>query len=370
MSRFAAPLLFLLLAIALQFSLEATLGQYVERVYLNVCIAAILAVSLNIVNGYTGQFSLGHAGFFAIGGYAAAMVTYYGSILLWDHSRSIPAPESLGLTSLRAWLGTSGSTFLTQQVLFIGGSIFGGLVAAAAGWLVGLPSLRLRGDYLAIVTLGFGEIVRVLLQQTNRQLYSRDEISNASFAELVPPPVGASRGFINLPHLTSVFWATLFLGICLIFAWRLKKSTYGRAMIAIRENEIAAEAMGVNVTRLKVWAFVFAAFFAGIGGSLYAHLNYQVGPDDAGFQRSIDAVIMVVLGGLGSISGAAIAALILTVAGEWLRELGQFRMISYALALVLVMILRPRGLFGTSELSDAMRVFRRTQPPRGSEVSR
>jgi branched-chain amino acid transport system permease protein len=400
-----APLIAIAAAVVLQVTVRRWLGDYVERIMLDATIAVTLAVSLNIVNGYTGQFSIGHAAFFAIGGYAAAMVTYYGTLLIWNHTYAIDPwqhPEQ--------W-----TSFALQQAMFIAATIFGGLVAAGAGWLVGLPSLRLRGDYLAIVTLGFGEIVRVLLQQTNHQVYSQQELHEATWQELVFP-VGGALGFINIPKITTLFWTTLAAGITLIVAWRLKKSTFGRSMIAIRENEIAAEAMGVNVTRLKVWAFVFAAFFAGVAGSMYAHEpGVQMAPTDAGFIRSFDIVIMVVLGGLGSISGAALAAVLITFANEWLRDptqaihfgslsvevwwivlgamalrlilfpqnrlksipywttaviavaaatwasrrwnlsLGEYRMILYALALILVMILRPRGLFGTAEVTDIAR---------------
>ncbi len=377
------------ISVMLHFTIGRYFGDYIERIAVDAGIAVILAVSLNIVNGYTGQFSIGHAAFYAIGGYAAGLVTYYASLKTWDSTAAI---------------GT-----MPQEMMFAASILLGGLVSATAGWLVGLPSLRLRGDYLAIVTLGFGEILRVLLQQTNSQLYSKAELHDATWQQLFPPPVGGALGFINIPKVTTLFWVVLMAGITLIVAWRLKRSTFGRAMIAIRENEIAAEAMGVNVTRLKVWAFVFAAFFAGVAGALYAHEpGTQISPSDGGFLRSFDIVIMVVLGGLGSISGAAIAAVLLTVANEWLRgpthvwhvlavllivrltvwpfdrlkaslwwigtilaveaakylaerqgiDLGEYRMIIYALTLISMMILRPSGLFGTAEITDIFRIRR------------
>ena len=415
----AAPAAVLALAVITHLAGAPLLGDYASRVLMDVMIAVTLAVSLNIVNGLAGQFSLGHAAFFAIGGYTAAAVTYYASLALFDHTAAL------------AW--SQGGGYATQQALFVVAAIVGGVVAAAAGWLVGLPSLRLRGDYLAMVTLGFGEILRVLLQQTETQLYSRQEVRDAPAGAFLPPPVGGAVGFIGVPKLTNLFWATLAAGVCVVFAWRLKRSTFGRAMIAIRENEIAAESMGVNVTRLKAWAFVLAAFFAGVAGCLYAHeTGQQLTPTDGGFNRSVDVVIMVVLGGLGSISGAITAATLLTIANEWLRDpgaalyalpggwdlhvwhlaaaalairllawphkrlkaaivwtiaivaletlrqlserygvdLGQFRVILYALVLILVMILRPTGLFGTSEITDlpAMRRGRRVTPERGLEV--
>ena len=389
--RWAAFVLIAGLAAGLQLTVGRFLGDYAGQIAISVGVAMTLAVSLNIVNGYTGQFSIGHAAFFAIGAYAAAAVTFYGSVLVWDDPQT-------------------GSAFGGQVGLFVVATAVGGLVAAAAGWLVGLPSLRLQGDYLAIVTLGFGEILRILLQQTNAQIFSRAELHAATFGQFVPPPLGGALGFINAPKVNNVFWTALFTGLTILVAWRLKKSTFGRGMIAIRENEIAAESMGVNVTRLKVWAFVIAAFFAGVAGSLYAHtIGTTVGPRDAGFTESFNVVIMVVLGGLGSISGAALAAVLWVVANQWLLEpthvwhvglgvlavrliawpfdrvraaawgvgliavveglrslavyngvdLGKYRIILFALVLILVMIGRPGGLFGTYEITDLPRARRK-----------
>lgn len=330
-----------LIAGIMQYIVGPMSGAYPTRIMLDTGVMIIMSVSLNIVNGYTGQFSIGHAAFMAIGGYVAGFVTYYASLRFWGSSVAMP-----GIFGFHEWL-------------FAGASIIGGFAAAGVGWLVGLPSLRLKGDYLAIVTLGFGEITRVMLQQTNRQLFSVDELKQASLANILfPPAVGGAQGFSDLPKLTNLFWMYFFVGIAILFAYRLKESSYGRALLSIREDEIAAEAMGVNVTRLKVRAFVFAAFFAGIAGSLYAHeTGNLLRPIDAGFQRSFDVVIMVVLGGLGSISGAVLAAIILTLLQSGLQEMAyynllQFRMPLFALLLILTMILRPRGLFGVREIWD------------------
>jgi len=295
-------------------------------------------VSLNIVNGMTGQFSIGHAGFMTLGGYAAGMLTYYGSMALWD------SPVKHG-----GFLGTG-------DWLFAASCLAGGLVAAGAGYVVGLPSLRLRGDYLAIVTLGFGEIVRVILQQTNNVLDDWQSVQSAKLSELIPPPVGGSLGFRGahgIPTYTSLFWVYAFLAITVIAAHRLKHSSLGREMISVREDEIAAQAMGVNITRQKVRAFVLAAFFAGIGGGLYAHESgLLISPEDAGFQKSFDFIIMTVLGGTGSVSGVMLSASILTVLPEMLREFAQYRLIVYALLLIVMMVVRPQGLFGTYEIWD------------------
>ncbi len=329
------PVVVIALAVLLHFVIAPAMEPYPRHILIEVGYTIILAVSLNIVNGYTGQFSIGHAAFMACGAYTAAAVTYYGSLLLWG---DIPS---------------RGGIFGSGELLLAGACVVGGIVAAGAGWLVGLPSLRLRGDYLAIVTLGFGEILRVLLQQTNPQLFSAAAVHVATVSQLLPPPLGGASGFSGSPKLTSQFWTWLFVGITVLFAYRLKLSSYGRALLSIREDEIAAEAMGVNTTKLKVRAFMFAAFFAGIAGGLYAHqLGVIVRPIDAGFLRSFDFIIIIVLGGLGSISGAVLAAIVLTILAAALTDLAEYRMIPYALALILLMIFRPQGLFGVHEIWD------------------
>jgi branched-chain amino acid transport system permease protein len=231
--------------------------------------------------------------------------------------------------------------------------MFGGCVAAAAGYVVGLPSLRLRGDYLAIVTLGFGEILRVILQQTNPVIADAESLRSAELSQLVPPPVGGALGFFGVPTYTSLFWVYAFLTLTLVVAFRLKWSSLGRAMISIREDEFAAQAMGVNSARTKVLAFMLAAFFAGIAGSLFAHESGNIiNPKDAGFLRSLDYVIMTVLGGRGSITGVMLAAVVLTVLPEALRDFEDYRLIVYALLLIGMMLLRPQGLFGIHEIWD------------------
>ncbi|HEX3599545.1 MAG TPA: branched-chain amino acid ABC transporter permease [Lacipirellulaceae bacterium] len=321
------------LAAALHYVLPA--GEFYTKIVMDAGIAIILAVSLNIVNGMTGQFSLGHAAFLALGGYAAGIVTYYGSMLLWG-------------TTLR-----HGGLLGEGEWLFVAGCLFAGVVGMIAGYVVGLPSLRLRGDYLAIVTLGFGEILRVLLQQTNPIIDNVNDLRSAHFSQLVPPPVGGAVGFNGLPSYTNVFWVYAFVAVTLVVAFRLKQSSLGRAMIAVREDEFAAQSIGVNVARVKVLAFMMAAFFAGAAGGLYAHESGNIiRPQDAGFQRSLDYVLMTVLGGRGSVSGVAIAAILLTVLPEPLREFDQYRLIVYALLLIGMMLLRPEGLFGIHEIWD------------------
>jgi branched-chain amino acid transport system permease protein len=329
------------LAVVLQTAGAGWIGPFYGKILMDIGINVILAVSLNIVNGFTGQFSIGHAGFMAVGGYTAGAITYYGSILSFGSAQALP-----GL-------------FGPGDALFVASCVAGGLAAAVAGLVVGLPSLRLRGDYLAIVTLGFGEIVRVLLQRSGDVLTSPDEVRAAS-ASTLAGSLGGSLGFTGIPYYTDLMWVGVFVAITLFVAGRLKDSGIGRSMLAIRENEVAAEAVGVPTTRYKVLAFVLAAGFAGIAGGLFAHeVGTSLNPRELGFQKSFDIVIMVVLGGMGSISGCVAAAIVLTVLPEALRDFAQWRMPVYALLLILMMIVRPQGLFGLREIGDVWPFGRR-----------
>jgi branched-chain amino acid transport system permease protein len=322
-------------AVLLAFVIDAVVGPAVgatwSKILLDVGIAILLAGSLNVVNGYAGQFSIGHAGFMLVGGYAAAWLTFYGSIHWFDTKATVGG-----------FLGNG-------QLLFLAGCMLGGVMASLFGLLVGLPTLRLRGDYLAIVTLGFGEIVRVLGQITARQPKNVAAVKERSMSELANN-LGGAEGFSQIPNYTTLFFVYLFAFVLLVLVYRLKYSSKGRALLAVRENEIAAEAMGVDTTRIKVVAFVFAAFFAGIGGALYAHQIGTLDPKELGFQKSIDLVIIVVIGGMGSITGIVLGASILVILPEVFREFADYRMIAYALALIVVMILRPQGIMGVKEL--------------------
>src|SRR6185437_9560435 len=270
-----------------------------------------LAVSLNLINGFTGQFSLGHAGFMAIGAYSSAFLTAnFGSRLLQ-------------LVGGQAW------------ILFPIALCIGGLVAAVAGLIVGVPSLRLKGDYLAIVTLGFGEIIRVILQNIDA--------------------VGGARGMTGIPSYSNLFWTFGLAAITVYVVWALVNSTYGRGFIAVSDDEVAAEAMGINSTRYKIIAFVVGAFFAGAAGGIYAHKVWYIAPVGFDFNKSIEIVVMVILGGMGKNVGVVIAAVLLTFVPEGLRMLsnlspsldwiGESRMLFYSLLLIILMIARPQGLF-------------------------
>lgn len=321
------------IAVFIDAVLGPALGATWTKILLDIGIAIVLAGSLNIVNGYAGQFSIGHAGFMLAGGYAAAWLTFYGGVHLFG------AKVAVG-----GFLGSG-------QLLFLASCALGGIIAALLGVAVGLPSLRLRGDYLAIVTLGFGEIVSGLGRITARQPTSVSEIKDRSMLEL-SNNLGGATGFSQVPGYTTLFFVYVFVFILLIFAFRLKYSSKGRGLLAVRENEVAAEAMGVDTTRAKVVAFVFSAFWGGVGGALYAHQLGAINPVEIGFQKSIDLVLIVVIGGMGSITGVVLGAAILVILPEVAREVADYRMILYAIALILVMLLRPQGIMGVRELWD------------------
>jgi branched-chain amino acid transport system permease protein len=341
--RAAVPVLAAIaVALIVQFGVLPFVGGYGSEILVDCGIAVILAVSLTVVNGFTGQFSIGHAGFMALGGYFAAALVYYGTYRLFGDFDAHPG-----------WRG---------QSLFAGACLGGGILAAACGWIVGLPSLRLRGDYLAIVTLGFGEIVRVVIQGTSDQL---DQTStDPALADLSLPSqlthLGGALGFSGQPVYTTPFCVWFAAALTVALTIRLKYSGYGRALLSIREDDVAAQAVGVNTTHLKVRAFMYSAFFAGVGGGLYAmKIGSTINAADFGFQKSFDYVIMVVLGGLGSISGAIIAAVTLTILPELLRGFDLYRMVVYALLLIVIMILRPQGLLGIREIWDYLPIRRK-----------
>jgi branched-chain amino acid transport system permease protein len=221
-------------------------------------------------------------------------------------------------------------THVTAPLFFPGALVLGGIVAAVAGLVVGIPSLRLKGDYLAIVTLGFGEIIRVLFQTSET--------------------MGGATGLNGIPRYTNLGWAFVIAAITVYVVACLVNSTYGRGFIAVHDDEIAASAMGINPTRYKVVAFVTGAFFAGVAGGLYAHHKLVMKPEGFDFMRSIEFVVMVILGGMGRTAGVILAAVVLTILPEFLRAFSEYRMIIYSLLIILMMLLRPQGLFGGMKL--------------------
>lgn len=281
------------------------LSGYYSKVVVKIGIYIILAVSLNVATGYLGQLPLGHAGFMAVGAYASAIFM-----------------TRLGLRG---------------QGAFAVAAVLGGLAAALAGFLIGIPALRLKGDYLAIITQGFGEIIRVIL--TNL-----DDVLGFSFT-------GGAGGLLGIPKTTNFLNTFLWVGITCFLIHTLMKSRHGRAIYAIRENEIAAEASGIPVTAYKTFAFVVSAFFAGVAGALYSGYLGILKPDNFKFMTSIEILVMVVLGGMGSMLGSVVSAAVLTALPEALRVFSDWRMIAYALLLILVMIFKPSGLMGQYDFS-------------------
>lgn len=292
LSLLGAVILFLIID---QLIKRGVLDPYYARILTIVCINIIMAVSLNLIVGFTGQLALGHAGFMSIGGYAAAMFT------------------------------------LKLHLPFLIVIIIGGLFAAFVGVLIGLPILRLKGDYLAITTLGLGEIIRVAIQNLDS--------------------LGGASGLPGIPYKSTFIWVYFIMVVSILIIYNIIHSTQGRAMISVREDEIAAEAMGINTTKYKIIAFAIGAFFAGVGGGLYAHYIMFMDPLSFNFLKSFDFVTYVVLGGMGSLTGSVLSAGILTFLPEVLRALNDYRMVFYPIALILIMRFRPQGLMGSKELS-------------------
>lgn len=290
-----------------------TIGSYPTIIINNILINIILAVSLNMVTGLMGQLVLGHAGFMLIGAYTAALFTMN---LEWDLSVSLPI-------SL----------------------VFAGILSALFGVVIGVPALRLRGDYLAIITLGFGEIIRVVSNNL--------KITNGAKG------LTGMKTLTNNQNPTGMFNIIFIVAVLSIYvSYSYGTSRHGRAVISIRENEIAAESIGIRTTYYKLITFVIAAFFAGVAGGLHAHHIRLIDPAKFDFNRSVEILVMVVLGGMGSITGATIAAIVLTALPEVLRIMGagiddfsSFRMLIYSLVLILFMLFRPKGVMGRKEFS-------------------
>lgn len=288
------------------------MSPYYQTILALCSINIILSVSLNLINGFAGQFSLGHAGFMAIGAYVSATLT------------TIFVPHA-----------SFSSHVVIQTIYFCGVLLCSGVAASFVGFLVGLPSLRLKGDYLAIVTLGFGEIIRVTILNIET--------------------VGGARGFIGIPPLSHMVWLIGGAGLTCWWLSRLVSSTSGKQFMAVRDDEVAAAAMGLSTTRIKVKAFVIASFFAGIAGGLFAHYYAYLNPSTFTFNYSFQLIAMVVLGGMGSLSGSVLSALLLTILLEALRPLQELfgmdlRMVIYSLILVVLMLVRPQGIFGHKEI--------------------
>jgi len=287
-------------------------NPYYVQVMTLMGIFLISALGLNLITGITGQFSFGHAAFMSIGAYCSALLSLH-----------LPLPFLLNL-------------------------VVGGIAAALFGVLLGFPSLRLTGDYLGITTLGFGEIVRVV------------------FINL--KVTGGARGLAGIPKETAPWLVLILVLASLAAVYRLQYSRYGRALTAIREDEIAAEAMGINTVRYKIQAFALGTFFAGISGGLFAHLIQYLNPSDFGFARSFEILNYVVLGGLGSIPGTVLGTAVLSLAPEFLRFVKDYRMLIYGGLMVAMMIFRPHGLLGGVDLQRWWRRWRQPREMSGGAV--
>jgi branched-chain amino acid transport system permease protein len=314
------------------------IDDYQARLLVFICINVILATSLNLINGFTGQFSIGHAGFMAVGAYSSAYFTVtYGK-------------------ALESSFASMGETVSSSLILLIA-VVIGAIVAGLMGLIVGIPSLRLKGDYLAIVTLGFAEIIRIVILNIDA--------------------VGGATGY-PVPGYANFLWIGIFTIITIVVIHNIVKSDAGRALISIREDELAAEAMGVNTTRYKVSSFVIGSAFAGIAGVLFAHYNKFLHTNDFQFIRSFEIIIMIVIGGMGSMTGAILGAIIVTLLPELLRNLppmqvgetvfqfADLRLVIFALILILTMILRPQGILGTREFGLSW-LKRPRKAPEGAE---
>ena len=312
--------------------LQDRFDPYFVDVLTRIGINIVLAVSLNLINGHAGQFSLGHAGFMAVGAYTAATMTMFAG----PHVIPVSAP------------------MLVTMLWFLLALLAAGLMAATSGLLVGAPSLRLKGDYLAIVTLGFGQIIAVVFRNIE--------------------PLGGALGLNGVPAHTNLFWVFAAAALTVYVVTMMVNSTYGRGFLATHDDEVAAETMGVNTTRCKIVAFVVGAFFAGVAGGLYGHFTLTINPKGFDFTRSIEIVVMVIVGGMGNTAGVIIAAALLTLlpeglrvlAGEsiplpwtaqpWsLRWIGEARPLLYSVLLIGLMLTRPQGLFNLRRPEDASR---------------
>jgi branched-chain amino acid transport system permease protein len=289
--------------------LDAFLSQYIDPYYLRIIILIginiILALGLNITTGVTGQLSMGHAGFMSLGAYTSAILS-----MQW---------ETPFLVSILA----------------------GALLAAFFGFIIGIPTLRLEGDYLAMVTIGFAEIIRVFFLNFE--------------------PGGKAVGLSGIPQHTTFLTVWVIAIIVIVLNVKLLSSRMGRAFFAIRENEIAAEASGINLTRYKIIAFTMGAFLGGLGGGLYAHYIYYINPQDFAFMKSIELLNMVVLGGMGSVVGTILGSTILTIAPEMLRVVAEYRLLFYGALLVVLMIFRPNGLMGDVRWYDIKKRWRKKE---------
>ncbi|MFU0826732.1 MAG: Branched-chain amino acid ABC transporter permease [Lachnoclostridium sp.] len=314
-------ILFLLFLLFFESQVLGARTNYIKGIFTTACYTIIMVTSLNLLTGFMGEFSLGHAGFMSVGAYSSAIVTN----MLAD--KGIP-----------------------DFILFIIALLVGGIAAAVTGTLVGIPALRLRGDYLAIVTIAFAEIIRVA--------FCNFKIT------------GGGKTMSGIAKLSNFYWCYWVMVICVAVMYMYVRSRYGRTVIAIREDYIAAAASGINVTYYKVLTFTISAFFAGVGGAMYAHYMTAMIPTNFNFMYSAEFLTEVIIGGTGSLTGSILGAAFLSALPEAMRQFAKYRMLAYSVILVLVMMFRPGGIFGKYEFSLAGTVFKLFGKKRKKEVSK
>ena len=410
MNKFSkSTLWFLLGSIAVYALLQVLVSTGVLNSFWNTIIRiggvmAIVSIGLNLIYGFNGQFSLGQWGFYAIGAYSAADVTYRwstnksadgmvvlllatilsGIAILWLHKRlskvrgldplsafTIYLTSTIVLSALALWIGraiTPAATSLlnllpaavSMQVVFILAVLFSAILSAEISFLFGLPILALGSDYFGIATLGFTVIVKIMLDNSDSLL---------GFVEMK-----GARGMVGIPNVTSLFWVFFFLVLVVILVRNLLRSSYGRAVISVREDEIAAKAMGIDIAEYKVIAFVLGSFLAGLAGGLYAHINGFLHPDTFNFIKSFDPMIIIVFGGLGSITGTVFAAFAWALVLEGVLRLflpqgfETWRFVVYPLLLLITMLLRPKGIFGDFEIPFLRQVLPKPRNTKDSKT--
>lgn len=382
------------------------LSQFWNTIIRLGAVMAIVSIGLNLIYGFNGQFSLGQWGFYAIGAYAAADVTYRwdvnknadglvvlalattlsGVAILWLHARlskvrgldplsafTLYLTSTILLSALALQIGISITPAVTSalnllpaavsmQIIFILAVLFSAILAAEISYLFGLPILSLGSDYFGIATLGFTIIVKILLDNSDTLL---------GFVEMK-----GARGMVGIPKVTSLFWVFIFLVLVVALVRNLLRSSYGRAIISVREDEIAAKAMGIDIAEYKIVAFVIGSFLAGLAGGLYAHINGFLHPDTFNFIKSFDPMIIIVFGGLGSITGTVFAAFAWALILEgvlrlWLPQgFETWRFVVYPLLLLVTMLLRPAGIFGNYEIPFLRQVLPKPRQPRPIEAEK
>jgi branched-chain amino acid transport system permease protein len=343
-SRLAGPaILIALLGVFLLVS-HFLAGDYIQRIVIIIGINVILVVSLNLSNGFTGVFSLGHVGFMAIGAYAASLLTLPVSL------------KAVNLPDLPGWLGAVALPFLPATLI-------AGLLAALVAFLVGSSLMRLKGAYISVATLGFLVIVQVIL-------VNWDQVTRGA------------RTFAGVPPHSTVWNVWIWASLTIFVVWRIGRSAFGRDMRSARDNEIAALSLGVSVLRSRLLAFCMSAFLTGVAGSLWAHFISSFSPKSFSFTQAFSIITMLVIGGLGSVSGSVIGVVLITVLSELLRnaergfELGALHIppiygasqILMAVLFVLVIVFRPAGLMGGREINvrEILRRIARARPGKGA----